>query len=193
MKKSIFKFLLPVILLATVSCNNSNRNESDNNRDMAENENNDTFRKTSMEDDTEFVKEAALGGMMEVELGQLAQTKASSAQVKQFGQTMVNDHGKANDELRTLAQQKSITLPTTLDDKHQKKYDDLAEKTGTDFDKAYMDLMVKDHKKDIDEFKDEAQDGNDPDIKSWASEKVPVLQHHLEMAQNTQDMVKGGT
>jgi putative membrane protein len=128
--------------------------------------------------------------MLEVQLGTLALTKASNAEVKQFAQMMVDDHSKGNNELKSLAQQKTISLPTVLGDKHQKDFDDLNKKSGTDFDKDYMDLMVKDHKDDIKEFEDEAKDGKDAELKSWAAGKVPVLQHHLEAAERAQKSVK---
>jgi len=121
--------------------------------------------------------------MMEVQLGKLAQEKAQSKSVKDFGTMMVEDHTKANDELKTLAAQKNITLPATLSDKNQKHVDDLNSKTGKDFDKAYMDLMVDDHKEDVDKFKDASQNVPDSTIKGFAAKTLPVLQKHLDAAQ----------
>lgn len=103
---------------------------------------------------------------------------------------MVNDHSKANNELKMLASQKNITLPEVLSEKCQKKYEDLSKKSGHDFDKDYTELMVKDHKDDIDAFKKEADKGNDPEIKAWASGKVPTLEHHLMTAENAHKIVK---
>src|SRR5512140_2380360 len=94
--------------------------------------------------DQVFVKKAAVGGMAEVELGTLAKDKASSDQVKQFANRMVTDHGKANDELKTLAQNKNITLPTDLDAKHKAVRDRLSKLSGEQFDRAYMQAMLKD-------------------------------------------------
>lgn len=102
---------------------------------------------------------------------------------------MVDDHGKANEELKTLAAQKNITLPTVLSEECQNTYNDLAAKTGKDFDDAYTDFMVKDHKKDIDNFKKQADKGNDADLKSWAAGKVATLEHHLDMAKRAEDVV----
>ena len=127
---------------------------------------------------------------MEVKLGELALTNASSPEIKKFGQSMVDDHGKANLELKGLAEQKQITIPTTLSDKKQEKFDELAKKNGTEFDKAYAEFMVKDHKDDLDAFKKEAEKGNDPDLKAWAAGKVPVLEHHLMMAEAAEKAVK---
>ena len=103
---------------------------------------------------------------------------------------MVKDHTKANEELKSLAAQKNITLPATLSDKHQKHVDDLNDKTGKDFNKAYMDLMVDDHKEDVDDFKDAAENVPDSTIKGFAAKAVPVLQKHLEAAQAIQKNLK---
>ena len=145
------------------------------------------------EADTKFAMEAADGGMMEVELGRLALTKATSPMVKQHAQMMVDDHSKANAELKSLAATKGITLPDSMSADHKKAYKNLSEKKGTAFDKAYTDMMVDDHKKDLDKFKDEADKGTDPDIKAWASGKVPTLQQHLDAWQMTKNGGKAKT
>ena len=103
---------------------------------------------------------------------------------------MVKDHSKANDELKALASQKNITLPDSLSEDKQKKYKDLAEKKGTDFDKAYVSLMVDDHKQDIKEFEEASKDAKDAEVKAWAAGKLPTLNHHLETVQNLKDKLK---
>lgn len=140
--------------------------------------------------DSSFVKKAAMGGMAEVELGNLAQQKASSDQVKQFGARMVQDHGKANDELKQIAGSKGIDLPAALDGKHRKDMDRLGKLSGAQFDKAYMNHMVDDHKKDIADFKKEANSGKDADVKAFAAKTLPTLEEHLKLAQSTNDAVK---
>jgi len=132
-----------------------------------------------------FMREAAIGGMAEVELGRLATEKASNDQVKQFGQRMVTDHEKANTELKALAQKKGITLPADLDSKHKQTVDKLSKLSGAAFDRAYMDEMRKDHKKDVSEFKQQASSGSDPELKAWASTTLPTLQEHMQMAERT--------
>ncbi|GGG66079.1 DUF4142 domain-containing protein [Epilithonimonas arachidiradicis] len=129
--------------------------------------------------DKKFADAAARGGMMEVMMGQLASTNANSAEVKSLGAMMVKDHSKANDELKQWASTAGYTLPTSLDADKQKKYDDLKAKKGADFDRAYTDLMVSDHKKDIAEFKEEASKGTESSLKSFANKTVPTLEHHL--------------
>ncbi len=185
MKKRIVYLLTSAVLLVAVSCGDTRKDSTD----MAEDQNEETLSNKA-DDDADFAVEAADGGLMEVELGTLALSKASSPEVKKFAQMMVDEHTKANNELKALAQQKNITLPTVMGNEHQRKVDNLREKTGAEFDKDYMDLMVKDHKDDIDEFEDQAEDGKDPEIKSWASTKVAALRHHLEEAQRVQELVK---
>jgi putative membrane protein len=146
--------------------------------------------------DQAFAKEAAVGGMAEVELGNLAKDKASSADVKQFGDRMATDHGKANDELKQWASQKSVTLPTELDAKHKATRDRLSKLSGDAFDKAYMHEMVMDHQHDVAAFKHESTAGKDADLKAWAGKTLPTLQDHLKMAQDTASKVgaaSGGT
>lgn len=150
----------------------------------------EVLEETMPDDDAEFITEAASGGMMEVQLGYIAVEKATTKEVKDFGQKMVDDHGKANKELITLAASKSITLPTKLSEEHQKMVDDLSKKTGMDFDKSYMEEMVKDHEKDVEKFEEAAKDAKDMDIKDWAAKTVPTLKMHHDMAKTIHDKVK---
>jgi putative membrane protein len=141
--------------------------------------------------DRKFVEEAAAGGMAEVEMGQLASQRAQSGEVKQFAQRMVQDHSKANDELKQVASSKGIQLPGQTDKSHQKKMDKLQKLSGADFDKAYMDDMVKDHKKDVKEFQKQSKSAKDADVKGFAAKTLPTLQEHLQMAENAQKAAKG--
>jgi putative membrane protein len=134
--------------------------------------------------DQTFVMKAARGGMAEVELGKLASDKASNEQVKEFGKKMVDDHGKANDELKSIAQKKNITLPSDLSMKDKALRDRLAKLSGPAFDRAYMQAMLKDHREDVNEFRTESQSGADPDIKQFAAKTLPTLESHLKLAQD---------
>jgi len=142
------------------------------------------------EEDSKFATSAAVGGMAEVELGKLALEKSTNAKVKEFATMMVSDHGKANTELMALAGTKNITLPTTVDDDHKKKMDDLSKKTGADFDKAYVDAMVDGHKSTLDLMEKEAKDGMDVDLKAFASKTAPIVKTHLDMIQKIKDGMK---
>ena len=132
--------------------------------------------------DRDFLTEAAMGGLMEVELGHVAAQKGTSDAVKQFGQRMVDDHSKANAELQTLASSKGITLPTALDEKHQKDVTKLSSMSGAEFDRAYSKMMLSDHTKDVAAFEKQSTKGGDPDLKAFASKTLPTLQEHLQLA-----------
>ena len=136
-----------------------------------------------MSDET-FVMKAANGGMAEVDLGKLAVEKAGSDEVKKFGQRMVDDHSKANDELKTLAQNKHITLPTEIDPHEKALHDRLATLSGPSFDRAYMQAMLVDHRNDLNEFRMEAKMGKDADVKGWAAKTLPMIEEHVKLAQN---------
>jgi putative membrane protein len=135
-------------------------------------------------DDKKFVKDAALGGITEVELGNLAAQKASNNDVKQFAQKMVDDHTKANDQLKQIAVRDRIEVPAALDSKHQSRIDKLSKLSGDQFDKAYVKDQLKDHEADVREFDAEAQSGSDPNVKAFASTTLPTIQHHLEMVKD---------
>lgn len=143
--------------------------------------------------DEQFAKKAAQGGMAEVKLGQLAQEKGTNEAVKKFGQRMVQDHTKANDELKEAAQKESITLPSDVDAKDQATYDALSKLSGSAFDKAYARDMVKDHEEDITEFNHEANVGQKEAIKSFATETLPTLKDHLKEARDMRQSVGSAT
>jgi putative membrane protein len=128
--------------------------------------------------------------MAEVALGKLALTKTSNASIKKFAQMMVDDHGKANDELKEIAKKKNITLPDAVDADHQKKMDDLDKKHGGDFDKAYVDAMIDGHKKTLDLMNKEAKDGKDADLKAFAAKVAPTVQMHLDAINKIHDRMK---
>jgi putative membrane protein len=187
------KILLPALAIATLigfGCKGSDEKDSvemakEQNQVLDSSRNGETYGT-----DDEFLVEAASGGMMEVQLGQLAATNASSAQVKEFGKMMADDHSKANDELTTIARLKNIAIPSVPGDKHQEHINKMKEKRGEEFDKDYMDLMVEDHEEDIRKFERAAEKATDPDVKAFASKTVPVLRKHLEHAKSVKDGLK---
>ncbi len=132
--------------------------------------------------DASFAKEAAEGGMAEVKLGQLAEDKGASQQVKDFGKRMVDDHSKADDQLKSAASSDKIALPDKLNTKEQAEYDRLSKLSGTAFDRAYARDMLRDHETDVAAFRREANDGKDASIKNFASQTLPTLQDHLKTA-----------
>ncbi|HEV2452675.1 MAG TPA: DUF4142 domain-containing protein [Verrucomicrobiae bacterium] len=135
--------------------------------------------------DDKFVEEAVAGGREEVQLGQMASQKAADPNVRDFGTRMAQDHSKANDELARILAEQGITLPPATE-KTTRSTGPLDRASGPDFDRAYMNDMVRDHKKDIAEFKEEAANGRDPEIRDFAARTLPVLEDHLRMAEQTQ-------
>jgi putative membrane protein len=143
----------------------------------------------TLADADDFMKTAAQGGMAEVELGKLAASKATDPEVKKFGQQMVDDHGKANEELKALAAKKNVTLPTDLGS-HQSDLDDLKSKSGADFDQAYVKLMLNDHEDDVDEFQAQSDKAEDADVKAFAAKTLPTLKKHLETIRTISDRIR---
>lgn len=141
--------------------------------------------------DRTFIMEAAAGGMAEVQLGKLATEKASSADVKRFGQMMVDDHSKANDELMKIIKDKQLIPPHALKPQDQEMYDKLSKMSGEQFDRTYMQNMVRDHEKDVAEFKKASQSASDPAVKQFAASTLPVLQKHLDDAKDIHGKLMG--
>jgi putative membrane protein len=140
--------------------------------------------------DRKFIEEATMGGLAEVELGKLAQLKGASEQVKQFGARMVEDHGKANDELKQLAHIKGFGVPGAPAKAHLREIDKLGKLSGAEFDRQYMAHMLSDHRKDVSEFKKASEAAKDSDVKAFADKTLPTLQEHLKLAQTVHDSVK---
>jgi putative membrane protein len=135
--------------------------------------------------DGSFVTKAVRGGLAEVEMGNLAKQRASNDKVKEFGQKMIDDHSKANDELRALATRKGLSVPGSVDSDTRATMKRLSGLHGAAFDRAYMKDMVDDHEKDVADFQRESQDGADDDMKAFAAKTLPILKQHLKMAQDT--------
>ncbi|MEO7538513.1 MAG: DUF4142 domain-containing protein [Pyrinomonadaceae bacterium] len=130
----------------------------------------------------EFIKEAGEGGMEEVALGKLATQRSKNAEVKKFGQMMVDDHSKAKEELKALAGKKNIPVPADMG-AHKSEVDSLSALAGPDFDKKYVEMMVGDHEKDVAAFQMQADNSSDPDVKAFAAKTLPTLKKHLDAIQ----------
>jgi putative membrane protein len=141
--------------------------------------------------DYSFVTDASRGGMEEVQLGELAKQKAGSPAVRDFGQRMISDHQKANDDLKQIVQKKGALVPASLSHHETSRLDRLQKLSGADFDKAYMSDMVSDHKKDVKEFEKATKNLSDPELKAFAEKTLPTLQEHLTQAQNLEAQLKG--
>ncbi|WP_255153822.1 DUF4142 domain-containing protein [Ferruginibacter sp. HRS2-29] len=209
MKKFLLTLAISLISITLMqSCNNNNPNStgvngsSDTTKDAAvstdvkmttdtasmqsANTNNGGVAKT----ENEFVTKAAGGGMMEVELGKIAQTNAASQEVKDYGKMLETDHSKANAELSSIAAADNINIPATMPEEYVGHVNGLKAKTGNDFDKAYMAMMVDDHVKDIAAFKDAAKNNSDEKVKAFAAKTLPTLESHLAKAKAIKSRLK---
>jgi putative membrane protein len=143
--------------------------------------------------DTTFAMKAAQGGMAEVQMGKLAAERAGSADVKAFGQQMVDDHSKANDDLKSVAEKEGMTLPADMNAHQHAMYSRLEKLSGAAFDRAYVRDMVMDHQEDVKEFQKETNSGKDDQIKAFASRTLPVIQGHLDKIKSIQSNMQSGS
>lgn len=188
--------LLSAIALSLIIFQSCGDGTNDNDTAIEDNTaNSTTVDSMAVNDDRddvqEFIVESAQRGMFEVELANLAKEKATNAEVKKFASTLASDHAKINDELKGIASEKSITVPSALDNDRMDKLNKLKEKTGAEFDKDYMNLVIDIHQNDIDEFEDETDDKNDDAaLKAFASKHLAHLKSHLDEAKRIKDALK---
>jgi putative membrane protein len=140
--------------------------------------------------DQDFVKNAASGGMLEVALGRHAARHADSALVRAFGQAMVGDHSRANEQLKSLAKSRGIEVPARMQKHHTDSFEKLVQLEGKDLDAQYINHMVRDHQQDIKEFQDEVDHGGNQAIQDFARTTLPTLKQHLSMAEKVQAELK---
>jgi putative membrane protein len=132
--------------------------------------------------DSKFMMGVARDGLFHVEAGKLAVQRATSEGVKKFGQHAIEHHTQINEELTKLASTKGVTLPKKMSKGEREALDKVAKLSGPDFDKAYLEMEITHHSKDLSAFQKEAKDGKDPDVKAWAAKTVATIEEHLEMA-----------
>ncbi|MBF01355.1 DUF4142 domain-containing protein [Flavobacterium coralii] len=172
--------------LGTVSC----KDDKNDPAEVAEEQNEEKFDDNeAKEDDSEYLVMAAEVDMKEIELGKLAQQKATNADVKAYGQMMVTEHQKASDKTKELAQKMNVSLPMALTEKGQEAYDDLNDETGMDFDKKYIDMMVDGHEKTIDKMEDASENANSEEVRMWAANMLPTLRQHLDRAKQLKEQM----
>lgn len=186
--------LLAVLTVVVLACNNEGK-DSVEKADSANEAKQDAALAnpraiTTDEESTAFLVKAAAHGMAEVQMGELAQQKALSPQVKNFGAMMKKDHGATNETIAVLASQRNVTLPSAAGDIHKKDINDLNKKTGIDFDKAYMKTMIRAHNEGIDFFEQAAANVNDAAIKIFIDNTLPRLRNHLDSAKAIQKTIR---
>ncbi|WP_051312917.1 DUF4142 domain-containing protein [Sporocytophaga myxococcoides] len=180
MKKiKILAGCLSVLLYAT-ACNSGNEKQTAEVKQAAI-EPKKVVEVTVM-DPKEFVQKAATGGMAEVEMGKLAVKNAKDKEVKSFAQMMVDEHTKANTELKKIATKQNITVPTSVGEEKTMMMNELKKKTGTEFDKAYIKDMVDSHKKMLDLFQKASTELKDTELKNYAATNIKTIQMHYDKA-----------
>ncbi|GAA3917478.1 DUF4142 domain-containing protein [Chitinophaga oryziterrae] len=192
MKKLLDFYLGLAFIFLFISCNNSPssdsvKNAKDSNAAKIESRKGaespgDSLAAVPSKADADFLVNAASRGMMDVQLGQLAQSHSTNQGVKAFGTMMIKDHGEGSITLKDLAAAKRVTLPATVSNRQQKVIDNLQKKKGAEFDKTYIRIMVSNHKKDINEFEKEGKKGADPQVMTFANNSLAMLRKHRDSA-----------
>lgn len=187
--KALMGAAVVTMSLGAVSCKDEKKAEDP--KEVAEDQNEAKFDDTNeaKEDDSQYLVDAAGMDMKEIELSKLALTKSTNADVKALAQMMIDEHTKASEATKALAGKKNITLPAALPEKGQDKYADLNDKTGKDFDKKFVEVMVDGHEKAIDKMEKASEKANDEEIRMWAANMLPTLRKHLEHAKMTKEKV----
>ncbi|MBT1702221.1 DUF4142 domain-containing protein [Chryseosolibacter indicus] len=170
--KTIYQVFVIAVISMILSCNSSNK-------DSVKQAQEQNLNSAIDEEISRFMTEAADARMMDIEEGKLAATKATTPELKQYGEWMVADHTKMLRELRMLAASKNIILPNTLSNKKADGLEDLKGQQGQDFDEKFIEMMKIDHKRDVNDFED-ATDFKDKDIQKFAETYLPIVESHLE-------------
>ena len=172
------------------ACGSSNTDSVDQANDMNDKKDTSGSVMTIDDNDAKFLVDASDASMMEIEAGILAQQKSTNKTVVDFGKMMSTEHANANTEIQSVASMKSVTMPASMSEEHMKKINDLREKSGTDFDKSYMSMMVDGHKKAVNDFEKMSTDSKDDDIRAMSAKLLPTLKTHLEIAVKIEDGLK---
>lgn len=188
--KHIFRVLTLASVFAIYSCNEARREQDQDSNEVAEEANDEKFKDNDMEKDADFVAEAAALNIAEIEAAKLATQRSSNAEVKDIARMLEAEHTKALTELKTLAQQKSITLPVEAKDSDKKDMEKLSKEDSKDFDKKWLEKMDDAHDKAINKFERKADNAEDADIKAFAAKMVPHLKMHKDKIEACQDKMK---
>jgi putative membrane protein len=186
--KKLFTLLLPVALITGCAHDPQNQGAPETGSASVSG----TAASQLSSTDMHFIKAASQGGIAEVKMGYMGVQSGTSQEVKNLGQKLIQDHTAANKELEQLAARKGVALTGDIDSKHQKELDTLSKLNGAEFDKAYLHHAVMDHQKDIKQYQAAADKATDQDIRAFAQRTIPILQQHLDMAKNAQNMTTTG-
>lgn len=185
MKKLCYVFAAAFAVYALQACNGSNKNSASNadssmmaSDTSAIGAGTDSIKVDSA--DAQFARNIAQGGMAEIQLSKLAEQKSNNTKVKDFAGMMITDHTMLADSLKAIAQNKNISLPSSMDADHQQKYDALSKLSGSAFDKKYVSIMVDDHQSAIKALNDASKNCADPSLRNFAAKGATVVQKHLD-------------
>ncbi len=187
MKTTHFLIAAILFIVGGTACNNMGQRTASDSVEQAQDVNDTTAMVN--QNDAEFAVKAADAGLAEVELGKLGQEKAVDQRIKDFSQKMVDDHQKANDELKDIATRHNVTLPPVVSKEQADKQRKLRDKSGSEFDKAYIKMMVDDHDKTVSLFEDASSDAQNADLKAFAVKALPTLKRHQEEAKMLRDSI----
>ncbi|MFL9843747.1 DUF4142 domain-containing protein [Flavobacterium rhizosphaerae] len=182
-------FLFAAVLTMSLGMTSCKDNKETDPAEAAEEQNEEKFddANNNLEDDSDYLVTATEVNMKEIKLGKLAQERSANPQVKEYAQMLVEDHNKASEQTKQLAQQKNITLPMDETEDVKEAYEDLNDESAADFDKKYIDMMIDGHEKTIDKMEDAADKAEDADIKAWAAGMLPTLREHLAKAKSIKE------
>lgn len=185
LKTALLQATFATAILLMASCETAPK--ADDTKEVAEDKNEEKFNSNSQENDAQFLVNAAEINLEKIELAKLAQQKGSTPHIKELGKMMKNAHTKSLNDLTTLAKSKNISIPTAPTENAKDAYNKLNEKSGSDFDEAFADMMVNGHKDAIDIFEKASTDCKDADIKNWASASLPGLRTHFDHSIDSQN------
>ncbi len=187
--KKIFA-LLPVFCFVLLACNDTDETTESITSTSTNTANDESVSTTKTvvtdEKSSEFLKKVTNAGMAEVQLAKLAQQKATIDAVKNFAVMLERDHTAVNQQVKTMADQRSVAVPSAISDDKQKMYNDMDKMTGKAFDKDYISMMIKAHGDGISLFEDTRSNASDIDVKNFADKTLPTLKMHLDSAKAIQ-------
>jgi putative membrane protein len=192
MKKISFFVIVAVSAYLMQGCHSNSSSQSTDSTTTTK----DSTTKTTVDSakadsgDAKFAKTLAQGGAAEITFSKLAEEKTKPGKLQDFAAMMITDHTKAGDTLKMIAQKENITLPDSMDADHKSKYAEISKKSGDDFNKAYVMLMVADHKDAVNLLQNESQNGKDATLKAFATKILPTVQGHLDAANKLQANMK---
>jgi putative membrane protein len=192
--KRIFKIMTLVSLVAMLACNEAKRDsENENNEDskeVAEEANDEKFEDNDLEKDADFVANTVAANYGEIKFAQLATTRSSNPEVKKIANMLIADHTKVLNELKGLAQSKSITVPVEEDDEARRKTERFSDEAGKNFDKKWAKEMIDRHEESINKFEKRFEKTEDAELKEWVNKTLPHLRMHLEKLNTLHDSIK---